>query len=117
MWEQLVRTAIPYLAVANTNWSKGYRYWGKPDKKNEIEVDVLAESTDKKALLIAEVKWSNKVNLSEIEKSINQKLDILGISSRYEYVVKAVFVMDKSMIKPLNGIYLFDCEDIIPILK
>lgn len=117
VWEDLVRNAVPYLTIADTRWGKGYRYWGKPDKKTDIEIDVIAESIDKKSLLIGEVKWSSNVNLYEIEKSIDKKLEVLGIAKHYNKVVKAIFVSDKSKVVPLNSVYLFDCEDVVPFLN
>lgn len=117
VWEELVRNSIPYLRLANTDWSKAYRYWGKPDKKIEIEIDVLAESIDKKSLLIAEVKWSNNVNLYEINKSIEDKLQILGTAGSYTNIYRAIFIMDKSKFTPPQEVYLLDCVDVVGILK
>jgi uncharacterized protein len=117
IWEELVRNAIPFLRIADTDWGKAYRYWGKPDKKTEIEIDVVAESIDKKSLLIAEVKWSNNVNLYEINKSLDEKLQILGIADKYMRTYKAIFILDKSNFLSLKDVYLLDCEDVVSILR
>ncbi|TAF76387.1 MAG: ATP-binding protein [Bacteroidetes bacterium] len=117
VWEELVRNAIPYSSIGGIDWSMAYRYWGKPDKVNEIEIDVLAESYDKKSLLIGEVKWSSSVKISEILAGLRYKLAILGIANRYESIHIAIFVMDKSAIKKEDSIYILDCEDVVSILK
>ncbi|MDX2188894.1 MAG: ATP-binding protein [Bacteroidota bacterium] len=118
VWENLVRQSIPNLKVYDDiQFGKAYRYWGKPDKKNEIEIDVLAESIDKSTLLIGEVKWSNKPNVFAIEKSLDSKLQILGIAHQYKRVIRCIFSISKPTDVQSNSMHYFDCEDVISVLK
>ena len=60
-----------------------------------LEVDVIAESIDKKSLLVAEVKSSVTVReLKRAENELQQKIEKLPISKSYDRIVKKVIVAD-----------------------
>lgn len=117
VWENLVRDAVPYMRIADIDWNKAYRYWGKPDKHTEIEIDVMAESVDKELLLVGEVKWSMNAHTNEISKSLDVKIALFNFSQKYKRVIKVIYVMDKANTITPNSCYLFDCEDVIPTIK
>mgnify|MGYP003591175529 CR=1 FL=1 len=62
LWEQLCRLSISGNNVWGHDWQMARRWWGKVlDEKGEpqqLEFDVVAESTDKKYLLVGECKWN-----------------------------------------------------------
>jgi AAA+ ATPase superfamily predicted ATPase len=111
-WEEEVRNHIPLHNYFNTKWGKASRYWGKPDKKTEIEIDAIAESIDKKSILIAEVKWSNKIKLHEIEKALDDKIALFNFKDKYKHIHKAIFIRNKKTAK-LNEAYIFDCDTVV----
>jgi len=44
-----------------------------------MEIDIAAESTDKKTLLIGEVKWTDKVRINEVSNQLITKSNkVLG---------------------------------------
>ena len=55
-----------------------------------MELDIVAESTDHKILLIGEAKWSERISPKEINASLNQKWLNLPFKKPRK-VVKAVF--------------------------
>ena len=66
-WEHLCRQAVTGNKLDGILFGKASRWWGKvvieADKGAEdVELDVVAESTDGKTLLIGECKWSSREN-------------------------------------------------------
>ena len=60
-WERLCRNAVSGNQLLGTTWGKASRWWEtviiNKEKKN-IELDVVAESLDKKKILVGECKWT-----------------------------------------------------------
>ena len=61
-WEHLCRMAIPFLNINGTQWDLAHRWWDTGKNAKEMEIDCIAESFDKKKILVAEVKWSKNPN-------------------------------------------------------
>jgi len=97
-WERLCRECVPLLdhpAFAATvlgPWGPAYRYWGP----GEAEWDVVAESIDRRFLLLGEVKWREQVADQTTADRIHQDLlrkgvpRVKGIEGMT--VIRAVFV-------------------------
>ena len=66
IWEELARMSVPFINIGNIEWGIAQRWWGKGIDGNDIEIDILAESLDKKYLLAGEVKWSDSVKISDV---------------------------------------------------
>jgi AAA+ ATPase superfamily predicted ATPase len=67
-WEELCRQAVPFL-FPDDNINPGMRWWGRGTDGSPIELDVVAESSDKRTLVIGEAKWGEKTD-SETEAEI-----------------------------------------------
>jgi AAA+ ATPase superfamily predicted ATPase len=59
VWEALARESVPFLELSGTQWGAGSRWWGSGAGR-DLEFDVVAESLDRKSVLIGEAKWSDK---------------------------------------------------------
>ena len=95
IWEHLVRQAVARLVIDGIEWTPGSRWWGAGTDKIPLEVDVIAESTDKKSLLVGEVKSTVTARgLKKVEIELQQKVERLPISKSYHQVVKKVIVAD-----------------------
>lgn len=57
-WETLCRHAVSGNIVDGTLWNVAGRWWGSVSKDKSVELDVVAESQDKKRVLIGECKWT-----------------------------------------------------------
>jgi AAA+ ATPase superfamily predicted ATPase len=90
LWEDLCRKSIPFLEVEGNRFNPAERWWGNGLDGKPMEVDLVAESTDHKTLLIGEAKWSDKISPTEINASLNQKWLNLPFKKPRK-VVKAVF--------------------------
>jgi AAA+ ATPase superfamily predicted ATPase len=90
LWEDLCRNCIPFLEVEGTRFNPAERWWGNGLDGKPMELDIVAESTDHKILLIGEAKWSERISPKEINASLNQKWLNLPFKKPRK-VVKAVF--------------------------
>jgi AAA+ ATPase superfamily predicted ATPase len=59
VWEVLARQSVPFLRLGGTQWGAAARWWGA-GADGSLDFDVVAESLDKKSVLIGEAKWSEK---------------------------------------------------------
>ena len=57
-WETLCRHAVSGNVIDGVAWNVAGRWWGSVSKDKSVELDVVAESIDKKKVLIGECKWT-----------------------------------------------------------
>lgn len=57
-WEILCRQAVSGNIIDGTIWNVASRWWGSVSRDKSVELDVVAESQDKKKVLIGECKWT-----------------------------------------------------------
>ncbi len=86
-WEKLCRDAVTGNQVNGVVYGKAKRWWGpvlNEDKKSEqIEIDVMAESLDKKYLLVGECKWTNPENGRQLTAELLRKTNLLPFAKNY----------------------------------
>lgn len=58
IWEELARASAPRLRLGGRSWGPAGRWWGPGLDRQPLEIDLIAESSDRRALLIGEVKWA-----------------------------------------------------------
>lgn len=115
-WEDLCRTSISYLSekLNGVIFEPAKRFW----HGNGPEWDVVAESFDKKILLLGEAKWTEKIPSTQfIEHTMNQ-LIAKGAPyplSKYAKVYYVIFVPEKPKVY-LNlpeNIFILDAQNVI----
>ena len=89
-WEKLCRDAITGNLVKGVVYGKAKRWWGSilnEDKKPEqVEFDVMAESLDKKYLLVGECKWTTGENGKQLTAELLRKANLLPFAKSYTIV-------------------------------
>ena len=60
VWEWLARRSVPRLTIDGLHWNPAARWWGRDTDGDPLEIDVVAESSDRGHLLLGEVKWSER---------------------------------------------------------
>ena len=79
-------------------YGEAKRWWGavlNEDKKPEqVELDVVAESVDKKYLLVGECKWSAQENGKQLTAELLRKAKLLPFAKNYE-IVPVLFLKSK----------------------
>ncbi len=73
IWEELARARVPMLDCFGKTWGPAARWWGPGLDHQPLEVDLVAESTAKDALLIGEVKWASPGDPARLLQELERK--------------------------------------------
>lgn len=116
-WEKLCRDAVTGNIINGVVYGKAKRWWGSvlnEEKKPEsVEFDVMAESLDKKYLLVGECKWTARENSRQLTADILRKANLLPFANNYT-IVPVLFLKNCTDNKDDN---LFLPEDVVKLLK
>jgi len=89
-WEKMCRDAVTGNLVNGIVYGKAKRWWGSvlnEDKKPEqVEFDVMAESLDKKYLLVGECKWTTRENGKQLTADLLRKANLLPFARNYTII-------------------------------
>lgn len=89
-WEKLCRDAVTGNLVHGVLYGKAKRWWGvvRNGKKEpeQVEFDVVAESLDKKCLLVGECKWTTRENGKQLTAELLRKANLLPFAKNYAIV-------------------------------
>ena len=116
-WEKLCRNAVTGNLVNGVVYGKAKRWWGSvlnEDKKPEqVEFDVMAESLDKKYLLVGECKWTTQENGKQLTAELLRKANLLPFAKNY-IIVPVLFF--KNAPKDDAGNAMLP-EDVVELMK
>ena len=116
-WEKLCRDAVTGNLVKGVVYGKAKRWWGpvlNEDKKPEqVEFDVMAESLDKKYLLVGECKWTTQENGNQLTTELSRKAKLLPFAKNHT-IVPILFL--KRAPKDNVGNALLP-EDVVALMK
>jgi hypothetical protein len=116
-WEKLCRDSVTGNLVNGVVYGKAKRWWGavlNEDKKPEqVEFDVMAESLDKKYLLVGECKWTTQENGKQLTTELLHKANLLPFAKSYT-VVPVLFL--KNTPKDDAGNAMLP-EDVVELMK
>lgn len=80
-WESISRDAVTGNIIDGVLYGNASRWWGSvlnEDKKPEqIEIDVVSESLDRKYLLVGECKWTAPENARQLLSELKRKAKLL----------------------------------------
>ena len=115
-WEELCRQAIPYLSDiwGGIPFEPARRFWHGAGP----EWDIVAESFDKKILLLGEVKWKDEIPSVKFLEKTAQELISKGspsFHSNFANIYYVIFVPEKPKNKKIlsNNIFFVDASDVI----
>ncbi|HMM12696.1 MAG TPA: ATP-binding protein [Bacteroidales bacterium] len=86
-WEKLCRRSVPMKPINGIDFDIAYRWWGPNLNNQPMELDVVAESTDKRYILIGECKWSNIKDPSGLFQNLEQKAKLFPQAKGKEVIV------------------------------
>jgi hypothetical protein len=104
-WENLCRRSIPMLPVKGINFDIAYRWWGANCENKPMEIDVIAESLDKRFLLVGECKWSLIGDVSKLVDELIQKARLLPFA-KDKIIIPVVFVKETTQKGVNDGVFL-----------
>lgn len=89
-WEKMCRDAVTGNLVNGVVYGKAKRWWGsvlnEAKKAEQVEFDVVAESIDKKYLLVGECKWTTQENGKQLTADLLRKAKLLPFANDYTIV-------------------------------
>lgn len=89
-WEKLCRDTVTGNLVNGVLYGKAKRWWGTALDENrkpvQMEFDVMAESMDKKYLLVGECKWTTQENGKQLTSELLRKAALLPFAKDYVIV-------------------------------
>ena len=89
-WEKLCREAVTGNRMEGVLYGRARRWWGSVineyGKPEQIECDVMAESVDKKYLLVGECKWTARENGGQLAAELLRKAAVLAFTKDYTVV-------------------------------
>ena len=96
-WEHLCRQYVSGNIIDGITYNMASRWWGKifteENKDGEmVELDVVAESLDRKHILIGECKWTNKEDALRLINSLEAKIKYLPFIKRGQSVHTILFL-------------------------
>ena len=115
IWEELCRNAVPRLKIEGKTFNPAQRWWGNGIDRKPMEIDIIAESTDKSTLLIGEAKWINNISVKNITNELNAKINNAPFIQNRK-VVQVLFLKQTHENNP-NKIIIIKPADIIAVLK
>lgn len=112
-WEKLCRNAVTGNLVNGVVYGKAKRWWGavlnEGKEPVQVEFDVVAESLDKKYLLVGECKWTAQENSRQLIAELLCKANLLPFARNYT-IVPVLFLKNT----PKEGVEnVFLPEDIV----
>ncbi|MDR2937575.1 MAG: ATP-binding protein [Prevotellaceae bacterium] len=93
-WEKLCRETVSGNELNGITYGMARRWWGHVSKSEQMEIDVVAESLDKKYLLVGECKWTNRENSNRLLKELKAKAEKLPFA-KYHTIVPVLFLKNK----------------------
>lgn len=116
-WEKFCRNAVTGNLVNGVLYGRAKRWWGSvlnEDKKPEqVEFDVMAESLDKKYLLVGECKWTTHEDGKQLTAELLRKANLLPFAGNY-IIVPVLFLRSSS--KSGSGNELLP-EDVVRLMN
>ncbi len=89
-WEKICRDAVTGNLINGILYNKANRWWGsvinENGKSEQVEFDVMAESLDKKYLLVGECKWTTQENGKLLTTDLIRKANMLPFAKKYTIV-------------------------------
>jgi AAA+ ATPase superfamily predicted ATPase len=104
-WENLCRRSIPGSVANNIEFDIASRWWGSDLKQQPAEFDIVAQSSDKKHLLIGECKWSAVNNPGAELKKLEQKAFLFPIAKERK-IITALFIKETSEKEIPSNVFL-----------
>ena len=87
-WEKLCRETISGNKIDGITYGIARRWWGNVSRYERIELDVVAESLDKKHLLVGECKWTTKENSDSLFAQLKEKAEKLPFAKNHKIITK-----------------------------
>lgn len=113
-WEKLCRQAVSGSEIDGITFGYASSWWGNVSKNERIEIDIVAESIDGKALLVGECKWTEKENAARLIYELEEKAQKLPFA-KGKTIISCLFLKTNPVDNITQNVFL--PNDIIMMLK
>jgi len=115
VWESMARESVPFVRIGDIQWGAASRWWGPGTDGQMLELDVVAESMDRTALLVGEAKWTaSRVDVGRVVAGLKDRVKRLP-AVRGRRVVLALWAKEKVQL-PVD-VRLLTPDDVLGALK
>ena len=104
-WEILCRHAVSGNVIDGTIWNVAGRWWGSISRDKSVELDVVAESQDKKKVLIGECKWTEGEYAERLFENLKERSRLCPFIKGRE-VVYVLFLKRPAMDGVTHNVFL-----------
>lgn len=111
-WERLCREVVSGNEIDGITYSMARRWWGSVSRTESMELDVVAESIDKKYLLVGECKWTNSENSDKLLAELKAKAEKLPFAKNH--IIVAKLFLKNVPVGTMEGVLLPD--DVLKLL-
>jgi hypothetical protein len=115
-WEELVRSAIPRGAWFDRTWRPAAYWWGPGSDRTPLELDVVAESTDGRALLLGEVKWGAETDVRRLAADLATKAARFPLAAGRTLCL-GLWLARRPTRKGTRGIEVFGPAEVLDVLR
>ena len=113
-WEKICRDAVSGNFIDGIMYGEARRWWGSvivDGKPQDVELDVVAESIDRKSILIGECKWSVSENARLMTAKLSKIAEQLHFTKDKNVVIK--LFLKNNVEEPQGNHFL--AEDVIKL--
>ncbi len=128
VWERACAKGVSLRCMFGIEWGMASRWWGSVPKKNEdgkviggedIELDVVAESEDRKSLLVGECKWNAPDYAERLIRTLHAKVAAIPQFANYDKIEYVLFLREHpfdetSLLQ--HGVHILYPEDVIELI-
>jgi len=93
-WEKLCREAVSGNEINGITYGIARRWWGNISRTEKMELDIVAESLDKKYLLVGECKWTSGENSDRLLYELQMKAEKLPFAKN-KIIVPILFLKNE----------------------
>ena len=90
-WEKICRDAVTGNVIDGIMYGEARQWWGSviiDGKPQDVELDVVAESLDKKTILIGECKWTSSENARLLTEKLKKTAENLHFTQGKDVIIK-----------------------------
>ena len=93
-WEELCRQSVSRLKIDGTSFLPAQRWWQQSKRYGSAEIDIIAESTDGRCLLVGEAKWKEQTNAEKALQELERKFAVLDLKKKYRKIYRLIMLPD-----------------------
>jgi len=74
VWEDLARASVARMTCFGRSWKPAARWWGPGLDRRPMEIDLVAESEDGRALLLGKARWASAAEAARLLAELRRKV-------------------------------------------